>query len=109
MIRIVLSNDLRPRLGQVRAPVTVVYGWHQGMTLTRAEAERIYALDAGLRPEGKLGALARSIEGYATYFERWAEVWERQAFTRARCIAGDPVVGAELLRRLDPLVLRWAR
>ena len=37
----VLSNDLRPRLGRVSATVTVVYGWHQGMTLTRAEVDAI--------------------------------------------------------------------
>ena len=40
-------------------------------------------VDADLRPEGKQGPLARSVEGFETYFSRWALVWERQAMIRA--------------------------
>ena len=32
----------------------------------------IYDIDADLRPEGKDGPLARSLDGYREYFERWA-------------------------------------
>lgn len=67
-------------------------------------AERIYEIDTQLRPEGRHGSLVRTVDGYVTYFERWAQVWERQAFTRARVVAGDEGVGAELLARLEPLV-----
>ena len=49
----------------------------------------LYDVDLGLRPEGRDGALARSIDGYASYFARWAEVWERQAMLRALPVAGD--------------------
>ncbi len=55
------------------------------------------ALDLALRPEGKQGAAARSLEAYAAYWERWAETWERQALLRARHAAGDPALGAEFL------------
>ena len=57
-------------------------------------AERIFTLDAGLRPEGKQGPLARSLDGYRSYYERWAQTWERQSLVRARTIAGDPTVAA---------------
>lgn len=50
---------------------------------------RIWAVDAGLRPEGRQGPVARSLDSYAAYYERWAETWERQALLRARPVAGD--------------------
>lgn len=64
-------------------------------------ATRIYALDADLRPEGKQGALVRSVEGYATYWARYALVWERQAMLRARPVAGDAALGAALVERVQ--------
>jgi glutamate-ammonia-ligase adenylyltransferase len=70
-------------------------------------AERIYEIDASLRPEGKQGPLARSLGGFASYFGRWAEVWERQAFVRARVAAGDPALGERLIASLAPSI--WER
>jgi glutamate-ammonia-ligase adenylyltransferase len=66
----------------------------------------IYDVDADLRPEGKDGPLARSLEGYATYFERWAEPWERLAMVRARPVAGDRDVAARFVEVLEPFVWR---
>jgi glutamate-ammonia-ligase adenylyltransferase len=68
---------------------------------------RIYLLDPDLRPEGRDGPLARSVEGFRAYFERWAQVWERQAMLRARPVAGDRDVGRRLLDALAPVV--WER
>lgn len=48
-----------------------------------------YRVDLGLRPEGRHGPTARSLESYAAYYERWAEPWERQALLRWRFVAGD--------------------
>jgi glutamate-ammonia-ligase adenylyltransferase len=56
-------------------------------------ANRIWTVDADLRPEGRQGNLARSVAAYARYYERWAELWERQALLRGRFVAGDPNVG----------------
>jgi glutamate-ammonia-ligase adenylyltransferase len=67
-------------------------------------AARIYEIDTDLRPEGRQGVLARTVDGYATYFDRWAEDWDRQAFSRATVIAGDAVLGRQLLERLEPSV-----
>lgn len=70
-------------------------------------AQRIYEIDAALRPEGRQGALSRSIGGYAAYLDRWAQTWERQAFTRARPVAGDRRLGERFLDLLAGAV--WDR
>lgn len=67
-------------------------------------ADRIYPVDTDLRPEGRQGALARSLEGFRSYWEHYAEVWERQAMTRARTVAGDLALGERLLADLAPRV-----
>ncbi len=66
----------------------------------RLEDGSVFEVDARLRPEGRSGTLAPSLEGYRQYFERAAgglAVWERQALTRARFVAGDARLGAALL------------
>ncbi len=70
-------------------------------------AARVYTLDAGLRPEGRQGPLARSIDAYATYYTRWAQVWERQALLRARFVAGDADVGRRFAEVAERFV--WDR
>ena len=60
-----------------------------------------FELDLDLRPEGKNGAIARSIESYAAYYERWADTWESQALLRARPIAGSPKLQAEFLELIN--------
>ncbi|HEX6395029.1 MAG TPA: bifunctional [glutamine synthetase] adenylyltransferase/[glutamine synthetase]-adenylyl-L-tyrosine phosphorylase [Acidimicrobiales bacterium] len=55
----------------------------------------IYRVDTALRPEGRQGPQARSVEAYAAYYERWAQAWERQALLRGRFVAGDRTVAAE--------------
>ncbi len=70
-------------------------------------AQRIYPIDAALRPEGRQGALSRSLDGYAAYLDRWAQTWERQAFTRARPVAGDMDLGRRFLGLLAGAV--WDR
>jgi len=69
-------------------------------------ATRVYSVDAGLRPEGKSGPLARSLDGYRAYYERWAQVWERQALLRARPVAGDAEVGRKFCELIAPHVWR---
>ena len=60
-------------------------------------AERLFELDSRLRPEGKQGPLARSLDGYRSYWERWAKPWERQSLLRARPVAGDGEVGSNFM------------
>jgi glutamate-ammonia-ligase adenylyltransferase len=54
-------------------------------------------LDLDLRPEGRAGAPARSLESYTTYWDRWAETWELQSLLRARFTAGEAGLGAEFV------------
>ena len=67
-------------------------------------AERIWTIDLDLRPEGKQGPVARSVEAYAAYFQRWAHVWERQAMLRARPVAGDRDVAQRFMALLEEFV-----
>lgn len=67
-------------------------------------SERIWEIDLDLRPEGRQGPMARSLEAYRAYWATYAETWERQAMTRARVVAGDRSLGDRLLDRLEPAV-----
>lgn len=63
-----------------------------------------YELDAGLRPEGKSGPLARSLDGYRRYYGEWAEAWELLALTRARPVAGDTATAAAFQSQLETVL-----
>jgi [glutamine synthetase] adenylyltransferase / [glutamine synthetase]-adenylyl-L-tyrosine phosphorylase len=60
---------------------------------------RAYIIDANLRPEGRSGALVRSLGGYMDYYEKWAKAWEFQALIKARPAAGNKTIAEELVRR----------
>jgi glutamate-ammonia-ligase adenylyltransferase len=60
-----------------------------------------FELDLDLRPEGKNGPIVRSIDSYASYYERWAGTWESQALLRARVISGEQSVKTEFLALID--------
>jgi glutamate-ammonia-ligase adenylyltransferase len=62
-----------------------------------------FDLDLGLRPEGKNGARVRSLNGYAGYYEKWADHWEFQALLRARPISGSKELQGAFLALIDPL------
>jgi len=65
-----------------------------------------FRIDAALRPEGKNGALARSLDGYQTYYEDYGLPWEFQSLLRARPVAGDPDLGARFMAMVDRFVVR---
>ena len=59
------------------------------VTMAQPTAEgNIATLDARLRPEGEKGNLACSLAAYEAYYETRAQLWEVQALTRARPVAG---------------------
>ena len=60
-------------------------------------ARSCFRVDTDLRPEGRDGPLARSLESYMTYWERWADTWEFQALLKARAVTGDPELGAAFI------------
>ncbi|TAJ46288.1 MAG: bifunctional [glutamine synthetase] adenylyltransferase/[glutamine synthetase]-adenylyl-L-tyrosine phosphorylase [Herbiconiux sp.] len=64
----------------------------------------LWEVDPNLRPEGKAGALVRSLESHAAYYDRWAKNWEFQALLKARPLAGDLMLGEEYTRIVAPKV-----
>ncbi|CAB4627933.1 unannotated protein [freshwater metagenome] len=64
----------------------------------------LWQVDANLRPEGKAGALVRSLDSHQSYYERWSESWEFQALLKARPIAGDADLGKDYIDRIWPKV-----
>ena len=70
----------------------------------RVAGEACFPVDANLRPEGRQGALVRTLDGHVAYYKRWAKTWEFQALLKARPVAGDPELGAAYAEAVAPLV-----
>jgi glutamate-ammonia-ligase adenylyltransferase len=68
------------------------------------EDDTVFRVDLRLRPEGARGAIANSLAQAERYYETFGRPWERQAWLKARVSAGDPALGAELVRTLRPFV-----
>ncbi|WP_300593653.1 bifunctional [glutamine synthetase] adenylyltransferase/[glutamine synthetase]-adenylyl-L-tyrosine phosphorylase [Microbacterium sp.] len=66
----------------------------------------LWEVDPNLRPEGKQGALVRTLESHVAYYERWAKSWEFQALLKARPIAGNRALGDAYIDAVRPRV--WA-
>jgi len=64
----------------------------------------LWTVDANLRPEGRNGALVRTIESYRQYWDKWAQTWEFQALLKARACAGDPRLGRAFEEAAQPYV-----
>ena len=56
----------------------------------------LYEVDMRLRPSGKQGPIAASLESFKSYQKDSAWTWEKLALTRARPICGDPTLVDEL-------------
>ena len=64
----------------------------------------VFRTDPDLRPEGRSGALSRTLVGYRAYWQRWAQTWELQALIKARPVAGDLALGAAFVAEASPFV-----
>jgi [glutamine synthetase] adenylyltransferase / [glutamine synthetase]-adenylyl-L-tyrosine phosphorylase len=73
-------------------------------SLMRICREAAWEVDAALRPEGKAGALVRTVAGHEAYYQQWASTWEFQALLKMRPVAGDPDLGLAYVAALWPLV-----
>ncbi|MGV0697257.1 bifunctional [glutamine synthetase] adenylyltransferase/[glutamine synthetase]-adenylyl-L-tyrosine phosphorylase [Mycolicibacter sinensis] len=72
--------------------------------LMAVAGEAFFEVDAGLRPEGRHGALVRTLESHIAYYQRWAKTWEFQALLKARPAAGDAELGRAYVDALLPMV-----
>jgi glutamate-ammonia-ligase adenylyltransferase len=65
-----------------------------------------YRVDLRLRPEGQRGPVVISLESAMHYYDVVGRTWERQAFVKARPVAGDLDLGNEFLKQLEPWIYR---
>lgn len=69
-----------------------------------SEEGLLFRVDMRLRPEGKSGPLARSLASYQAYFIEQARDWEKVAYLKARCIAGDEPLAREFDKSIASFV-----
>ena len=67
-------------------------------------AGALFAVDSRLRPDGAKGTLASSLGTHRDYYAKRAQLWERQALTKARFVAGDPKLGQDFMRMVHEIV-----
>jgi glutamate-ammonia-ligase adenylyltransferase len=72
----------------------------------RTTSGRAYEVDLELRPSGNSGMVVVSLAGFARYQRESAWTWEHQALLRARPVAGDTALGAELAAVRAEVLLR---
>ncbi|HEY0639068.1 MAG TPA: bifunctional [glutamine synthetase] adenylyltransferase/[glutamine synthetase]-adenylyl-L-tyrosine phosphorylase, partial [Pseudonocardiaceae bacterium] len=77
-------------------------------TTMRVAGEACFQVDAALRPEGRHGALVRTVDSHVGYYRRWARTWEFQALLKARPMAGDLDLGRRYVAAVTPLVWQAA-
>ncbi|WEX11935.1 bifunctional [glutamine synthetase] adenylyltransferase/[glutamine synthetase]-adenylyl-L-tyrosine phosphorylase [Chelativorans sp. AA-79] len=64
----------------------------------------LYELDLRLRPSGNKGPVATHIEAFRKYQRTDAWTWEHMALTRARAVAGDASLCAEVQKEVQAIV-----
>ncbi len=69
-----------------------------GALRQRTPRGRLYEVDTRLRPSGSQGLLVTSLAGWRRYHAEVARLWERQALTKLRPVAGDRALGEEVAR-----------
>lgn len=65
-----------------------------------------YRVDIRLRPGGSAGRVAQSFAAFEAHFTHTAELWERQAYLRARPIAGELDIAKPFMVSLFELIYR---
>ncbi|MGD0206941.1 MAG: bifunctional [glutamate--ammonia ligase]-adenylyl-L-tyrosine phosphorylase/[glutamate--ammonia-ligase] adenylyltransferase [Verrucomicrobiota bacterium] len=59
----------------------------------RTEQGMVFHTDARLRPDGEKGLLVNTLAAYEEYYRQRAQLWEIQALTRTRPVAGNLALG----------------
>lgn len=72
--------------------------------MMRIVGNACFEVDAALRPEGKAGALVRTLDGHTAYYQKWARTWEFQALLKARPAAGDAELGRQYVDMVKSMV-----
>ncbi len=87
---IFLYNDDAPDVNEVYVRFAQrISTWFNSLT----SAGLLYETDLQLRPDGNSGLLVSTVAAFREYQLHKAWVWEHQAITRARFVAGDAEIG----------------
>lgn len=72
----------------------------------QAKRAGIFEIDLRLRPYGRAGSLAVSLDAFSHYFKQGGAAWpyERQALVKLRAIGGHPEFGQRIIDLRDELV-----
>lgn len=72
----------------------------------QTELGATYRVDLRLRPAGKSGPMVTALDSALQYYDVSGRTWERQAFVKARAVAGDLDLGEYFLGQLEPWIYR---
>ena len=80
-------------------------------SMTKTLSERtadgyVFRTDLRLRPDASVTPVAISMEAAERYYESFGRTWERAAYIKARCCAGDIEAGNRFLKTLEPFIWR---
>ncbi|HEY0569129.1 MAG TPA: DUF294 nucleotidyltransferase-like domain-containing protein, partial [Xanthobacteraceae bacterium] len=73
---------------------------------TQTNYGALYHVDMRLRPSGRSGPLATSLNAFSSYQETEAWTWEHMALTRARVIAASPGFGERVESAIRNVLIR---
>ena len=73
----------------------------------RTEQGIVFHTDARLRPDGEKGLLVNTLAAYEEYYRQRAQLWEIQALTRTRPVAGNLALG-EKFQKLAATLTNFA-
>ena len=65
-----------------------------------------YRVDLRLRPHGATGPVVMPADQLLQYYDQAGRTWERQAWVKARWVAGDNALGHRVLTELEPWIYR---
>ncbi|HET9811818.1 MAG TPA: bifunctional [glutamine synthetase] adenylyltransferase/[glutamine synthetase]-adenylyl-L-tyrosine phosphorylase [Sphingomicrobium sp.] len=74
----------------------------------RTEDGYVARVDLRLRPSPEVTPIVLPVNAAISYYETSAAGWERAAFIRGRCCAGDRALGQSFLDTIEPFVWRRA-
>ena len=70
------------------------------------ESRFCFRVDTDLRPEGKSGPIANSVDAAIRFYNYWGGEMERMMLIRARPIAGNLELGEKFIQQIRPFIFR---
>ncbi len=76
------------------------------ISIIRARQNGVFEIDLRLRPHGRSGALAVSLDAFKSYYsvDREAQQFERMAIVKVQPVPGDPDLGERIMSLRDAFV-----